>query len=1274
MASAPSTWRNRDVLWQDLNRRSVDASIPKSSRDFAVELSLSRLRRDKAAIVRASFGTAAFTVVRAAAQEDPDETEPHNDADLPEKIAEWNHLEQLRDQAFHQSAADKKQPVDSVPSHVAPPRTTSTSQKESAKATTATASAVMDSRSAVSRAVLCAAASIAFEELTCGFENEPKLDPLDIPQNTPSEKLNMGSVVIQAQAFGQRAIDQGLNAARRSTQRLAYQQSLTPRSKFRKVQNPFAYQATMEDNDDLMDMDLVPYNPNCKAVTPLWSETCLPRFTKVLQKGTGHAVFCDLQWGDRHGRLANLLQSMAVDQGCFGPHLIVTTHPHVERYCQEFESIRTSIRRQESTSQLRVLQYEGSTSHRRKLRAKHFGASAELGLAESSFHVLVTSYQSLMADYLDFAQQPFNVVILDEGFSWLGAAQADPNSQLAQIWDQAMFATCDAHIGLATGQDWKFGSSESQSAKDAFIGLTCRHRILTTPSLNLSHKQRSMTLPGLMTCILPHFADVINEEWDRSRITHDNPSLDHLKTLLTRSIIVHAPDSPQATALQKLALVSMDGSLVAEEETVPPIPQFICDEDFVTEGKISQSRRTALSWFSPWMRYELGMASFQKIIDYMKDSSRHGHVCQEILPASVTTSSGASGALIGSLAYRLGVRCCRSFGSEQGLRQHIAALHAPPGTWLCRTCGSDCGTSQARTHHERTCGQPEAGVDTPGAKDGGTQASFGPPGVVGKKAKGNKKPAEPKDKDADGSFRVPGYRGVWVNAAGKHFVKISNESLINDDGDEIVYFDTVEEAAHKHDKVLHERGMSKGAELNYNKKDGSRVIYDDNAAASAAGRGVEMLGGGSTSVVPALSVINIKDLPKDVKPLLRDPRQTSRTGGNSKRHVYAYRGVCRQARKGHDRWQSQISFGGTNHYLGTFDSEWDAAAVYAWAHLILYGEEATKKAQLEGEEAAAAYEREKAAMAAGEALPPLPKAEKKKKVPKKRGKKDEGEEGDEVETKKQKKTPKPSPSGTKKAKPGPKPKTSSDMVVAPYLTRGVAKAPVLAPRKAMESFTDEMLLQVVSGSIFAARRNRYCTTDADNAPVVEAEFRPCTPMSALTAVRPAGGAMLLGLDPILFGWMVETFLPKCDFESDEHEARALALLSDEYDDDGFNVSFRTLLQGSVCVLGRASKVTEQACEQLGLGPPVIGGTIGDIDCNIGGAPNSCSESAAVIQHLPTAASEFQLLANNDDDVVTLNGKRISVGMGSFPLFNEDICTVGSRVFVFLMPASSKAVG
>jgi hypothetical protein len=71
---------------------------------------------------------------------------------------------------------------------------------------------------------------------------------------------------------------------------------------------------------------------------------------------------------------------------------------------------------------------------------------------------------------------------------------------------------------------------------------------------------------------------------------------------------------------------------------------------------------------------------------------------------------------------------------------------------------------------------------------------------------------------------------------------------------------------------------------------------------------------------------------------------------------------------------------GQNHYLGTFDSEWDAAAIYAWAHLILYGEEATRQAQKEGEEAAAAYEQEKRDILAGKIPEPPPKPEKKKKM------------------------------------------------------------------------------------------------------------------------------------------------------------------------------------------------------------------------------------------------------------------------------------------------------
>jgi hypothetical protein len=56
--------------------------------------------------------------------------------------------------------------------------------------------------------------------------------------------------------------------------------------------------------------------------------------------------------------------------------------------------------------------------------------------------------------------------------------------------------------------------------------------------------------------------------------------------------------------------------------------------------------------------------------------------------------------------------------------------------------------------------------------------------------------------------------------------------------------------------------------------------------------------------------------------------------------------------------------------------------IVAWAHLILYGVEATRQAQKEGEEAAAAYEQEKKDIAAGKIPEPPPKPEKKKKRPK----------------------------------------------------------------------------------------------------------------------------------------------------------------------------------------------------------------------------------------------------------------------------------------------------
>jgi len=306
--------------------------------------------------------------------------------------------------------------------------------------------------------------------------------------------------------------------------------------------------------------------------------------------------------------------------------------------------------------------------------------------------------------------------------------------------------------------------------------------------------------------------------------------------------------------------------------------------------------------------------------------------------------SGQNGGVVGLGAYRAAVRCGRSFNSEQGLRQHILACHAPPDTWLCRSCGGDCGTSQARSHHERSCGAVEEVKEFGGAVPsvGKAPKSRGPKKKIAK----NLAAAVIPDKDDDGSTRVLGYRGVWLNAADKrYFIKIGGVALTtNVECKEVtLLLDTVEDAAKRYDDVITTRGRAREVEMNY-REDGSRIVvrhiqflflfhnqhtshcicfqYDDKV------QEIQEKSTDTAAVVPALAVINIKDLPKHVKPLLRDPNQTSRTGGNSKRYVYAYRGVCRQQRKGHDRWQSQISFNGCNHYLGTFDSEWDAAAVY----------------------------------------------------------------------------------------------------------------------------------------------------------------------------------------------------------------------------------------------------------------------------------------------------------------------------------------------------------
>jgi hypothetical protein len=330
-----------------------------------------------------------------------------------------------------------------------------------------------------------------------GFE----MDITDIPQREV-ETVNMGNVVVEAQALAHRAISVSSNATRRAALRYQHRkenikfsdQNNNNNGLFR-MRNPFAWKSAEMDDEDKALNSLksanVPYQPQAEATTKSWDEVCLPRFLSILKTGSGHALYHDVEWRTRHGRIANLFQVMAQKQSNYGTHLIVTTEPEVARFAQEFRPVNhhLTLLKTVNAESLRALAYTGDKEQRRKLR--HFFPKAT-GLADSPYHVMITSYASFLENYLHFCQIPFEMVVLDDGASWMGAAQNDPNSPIGSLWDTAVWSTKDQHIGLAgtSYKDWNFTTDviAPTAKKNAWIGLTARNRVLTASLLRVQQR------------------------------------------------------------------------------------------------------------------------------------------------------------------------------------------------------------------------------------------------------------------------------------------------------------------------------------------------------------------------------------------------------------------------------------------------------------------------------------------------------------------------------------------------------------------------------------------------------------------------------------------------------------------------------------------------------------------------------------------------------------------------------------------------------------------
>jgi hypothetical protein len=215
---------------------------------------------------------------------------------------------------------------------------------------------------------------------------------------------------------------------------------------------------------------------------------------------------------------------------------------------------------------------------------------------------------------------------------------------------------------------------------------------------------------------------------------------------------------------------------------------------------------------------------------------------------------------------------------------------------------------------------------------------------------------------------------------------------------------------------------------------------------------------------------------------------------------------------------------------------------------------------------------------------------------------------------------------------------------------------------------DAALLRAASRKLKLSRAAAYCASSPENAYSAASDcIRSCLSGRSDPARSNMGVAMLIGLAPAAFGWDLQEFVEASRLGSEQEVMAALQLLAVEYDDDGINERFRSVIQGSLCIIGAAGKATQQSCYSLGLGAVPLGGCVGKLDCHVGGVPGSCSERAACIQHAPSETSVFQFSCVSEDDIVTLNGRKITPDTGTFPLFNEDICSVGARVFVFITP-------
>ena len=304
--------------------------------------------------------------------------------------------------------------------------------------------------------------------------------------------------------------------------------------------------------------------------------------------------------------------------------------------------------------------------------------------------------------------------------------------------------------------------------------------------------------------------------------------------------------------------------------------------------------------------------------------------------------------------------------------------------------------------------------------------------------------------------------------------------------------------------------------------------------------------------------------------------------------------------------------------------------------MILYGEEATRKAQKEGEDAVAAFDK------AGFDPSVAPKVRR------------ASSKGATTTTT----TTKPSPPETNAKCLEEQSKLVSDTAfMLSSGNKGSSKLPLVLSRRDVAEEDESGLRRIISSAPDTKVRSlpptkAPCASDRDE----EVAAPMSLGQSVHRFINSGNAAVLVGINPSDFHWKISDFIQSQNLPHSDAHTR---LLNEEFGPKGWNKSWCSAMISPSITIGRKSEKTRSFTVPAYELPFTF--AVGS--CNIGGNP-FCGEIAATVQFNPTKFSNFQMTAKSDD-VVTINGKRLVPQSGPFPLKHLDVCSVGFRVFAFI---------